>query len=145
MPQLTAYLSFDGTCTEAMRFYERALGGKLTVLLTNGQSPMAAHIPPGNEDRIIHARLEFEGGVLIAGDSMVGTGQPFQGMKGFNVTLIYRTAAEGKAVFDKLSEGATNVIMTWSDSFWAEGFGMLVDRYGTPWIVNGGMKTGWEK
>jgi len=144
MPQLTAYLSFDGTCAEAMRFYERALGGKITVLLTNGQSPMSGQMPPGNEDRIMHARLEFDGGVLMAGDSMVGFGPGYQGMKGFNVTLIYDTAAEAKAAFDALSDGG-NVTMPFDASFWADGFGILTDRYGTPWIINGGMRTGWEK
>ena len=139
MPQITAYLSFDGNCTEAMRFYEGALGGKLTILLTNGQSPMADQMPPGNADRIMHARLEFDGGILLAGDSMVGFGPGFSGMKGFNVTLIYDTGEEAKKVFDTLSGGA-NVTMPFAESFWADGFGMLVDRYGTPWIVNGNMQ-----
>jgi len=126
-----------------MRFYERALKGKVSVLLTNGESPMAAQMPPGNEDRIMHARLDFDGGVLMAGDSMAGSG--FQGMKGFNVVLNYNTAADAKPVFDALAEGAQNVIMNFTESFWADGFGMLIDRFGTPWIVNGGMGTGWEK
>jgi PhnB protein len=142
MPQLTAYLSFDGNCTEAMRFYERALGGKLTILMTNGQSPMKGHLPPGNDDRILHARLEFEGGVLMAGDSMVGMG-PHQPMKGFNVVLNYDSTAQAKPVFEALAEGG-NTTMQFSDAFWAEGFGMCVDRFGTPWIVNGALKTGWE-
>jgi PhnB protein len=145
MPQLTAYLSFDGNCAEAMRFYEQALNGKLSVLLTNGQAPVGDRMPPGNEDRIMHARLDLDGGaVLMAGDSLVGFGPPYQGMKGFTVTLSYDTAAEGKAAFDALSEGARNLLMPWGESFWADGFGMLTDRYGTPWIVNGGMRTGWE-
>lgn len=144
MPQLTAYLSFDGNCAEAMRFYEKALNGKLSVLLTNGQAPMdMGQLPPGNEDRIMHARLDLDGAVLMAGDSMVGFGPGYQGMKGFSVTLSYPTAAEGKAAFDGLSDGA-NVSMPWGESFWADGFGMLTDRYGTPWILNGGMRSGWE-
>jgi PhnB protein len=143
MPQLTAYLSFDGNCAEAMRTYERALGGKINVLMTNGQSPIAEHVPPGNEDRILHARLDFDGGVLMAGDAMAGA--PYEGMKGFNVTLNYPTADDARPVYDALSDGATNLIMPFGESFWADGFGMFVDRFGTPWIINGGMRTGWEK
>jgi len=142
MPQLTVYLSFDGNCTEAMRFYERALGGKLTILMSHGQSPIKDHVPPGNDDRILHARLEFEGGVLMAGDSMVGMG-PHQPMKGFNVVLNYDTTAKAQPVFEALAEGGTTG-MQFSEAFWADGFGMCVDRYGTPWIVNGGLRTGWE-
>ena len=144
MPQLTAYLSFDGNCAEAMRFYEKALNGKLSVLLTNGEAPIADQMPPGNADRIMHARLDLDGAVLMAGDSMVGFGPGYQGIKGVSVTLSYPTADQGKAAFDGLSEGA-NVSMPWGESFWADGFGMLTDRYGTPWILNGGMRTGWEQ
>jgi len=137
MTPFTVYLSFDGNCAEAMRFYERALNGRLEKLLTNGQSPVADQMPPGNADRIMHAALSFNGTMLMAGDSMAG--QPYEGMKGFSLTLIYATAADAQRVFDALCEGG-KVTMPWSESFWADGFGMLVDRFGTPWIVNGGMR-----
>lgn len=134
MPQIAAYLSFDGNCAEAMRFYERVLGGKLEALLTNAQTPVANELPPGNDDRIMHAYLTFDGGVLMAGDAVVGW--PYEPMKGFNLTLSYDTTEEGKRVYDELAAGG-KVTMEWQKTFWAEGFGMLVDRYGTPWIVNG--------
>ena len=57
MTQAIAYLSFDGTCADAMRFYERALGGKLEVLMSGADSPMAAHMPKEFAHRILHARL----------------------------------------------------------------------------------------
>ena len=135
MHQLNTYLFFDGTCADAMRFYERTLGGKLT-LMTHAESPMAAQTPPGSADRIMHARLDFDGGMLMASDSMAG--QPYEGMKGFSLSLIYPTAAEGRRMFDALAQGG-HVIMPMQKTFWAEGFGMLVDRFGTPWMVNGGM------
>ena len=89
MPQPTAYLSFDGNCAEAMRFYEQALSGKLQALMTNGQSPMAAHIPSEHHHRILHAYLVLpEGaGALMAGDCMGGV--LYEGMKGFSLTLNY--------------------------------------------------------
>jgi len=135
MPQHNAYIFFDGTCAEAMRFYERALRGKLD-LLTHAQSPIADQTPPGSADRIMHARLVFDGGTLMASDTMAG--QPSEGMKGFSLSLVYPTAAEGKRIFDALSQGG-KVTMPFDKTFWAEGFGMLVDRFGTPWMVGGGM------
>jgi PhnB protein len=135
MHQLDVYLFFDGSCAEAMRFYERTLGGKLS-LMTHAESPMAAQTPPGSANRILHARLELDGHVLMASDSMVG--HPYEGMKGFSLSLTYPTAADAQRVFDALVPGG-KVTMPMQKTFWAEGFGMLVDRFGTPWMVNGGM------
>ena len=135
MPQFNTYLTFDGNCAEAMRFYEKALGGKLD-LMTNGQSPVAGQIPAENNERVMHARLVFEGGTLMASDALIGMG--FSGMKGFALTLTYDTASEARRMFDTLGEGG-KVGMPFEKTFWAEGFGMLTDRFGTPWIINGGM------
>lgn len=135
MPHPIAYLGFDGTCAEAMRFYERALQGKLEVLMTNGASPMAAHFPPETHDRILHARLALPGGgTLMAGDCPGN--MPFEGIKGVSLTLNYDTIAEAERAFGALAEGGT-VTMALQPTFWAKTWGMLVDRYGTPWIVNG--------
>jgi PhnB protein len=133
--QLNTYLFFNGTCADAMRFYERTLGGKLS-LMTHADSPMAAQMPPGSGDRILHARLDFDGGMLMASDSMAD--QPYGGMKGFSLSLIYPTAAEARRMFDTLAQGG-QVTMPMDKTFWAEAFGMLVDRFGTSWMVNGGM------
>jgi PhnB protein len=133
MLQLDTYLTFDGNCAEAMRFYQRTLGGKLD-LMTHAQSPMAAQTPPGSENRIMHARLALDGRLLMASDSMVG--HPYDGMKGFSLSLIYPTVAEAQRVFKALADGG-RVIMPLDKTFWAKAFGMLVDRFGTPWMVNG--------
>ena len=135
MHQLNAYLFFDGNCADAMRFYERTLAGEL-FLMTHAQSPMAGQTPAGSADRILHARLTFDGGMLMASDSMVG--QPYAGMKGFSLSLIYPTVAEAKQAFDALAAGG-KITMPLDKTFWAEAFGMLVDRFGTPWMVNGAM------
>jgi PhnB protein len=136
MLQLNAYLGFDGTCAAAMRFYERALGGKIEMMMTNAQSPMADQMPPGSGERIMHARLALDNGVLMAGDTPPG--RPYEGMKGFSLALTYPTAGEAKDVFNTLAEGG-QVTMPLQKTFWAEAFGMLTDRFGTPWIINGGM------
>jgi len=140
MNMMNVYLSFDGTCAEAMRFYERALGGKIEMMMTNAQSPMAAQMPPGNGDRVMHARLSLEQGILMAGDSMTGEGcPPYEGKKGFSMTLSYPTVDEAKRRFEALAEGG-KVTMPLQKTFWAETFGMLTDRFGTPWIVNGALQ-----
>jgi len=135
MLQLDAYLFFDGTCADAMRFYERTLGGKL-MLMTNAESPAASRTPPGDAGRIMHARLALDGRSLMASDWP--TDRPYEGMKGFSLSLIYPTVSEAKRVFDALAEGG-KVTMPFGKTFWAEAFGMLVDRFGTHWMVNGGV------
>jgi PhnB protein len=135
MPQPIPYLAFNGNCAEAVRFYERVLGGKLEVLMSGADSPMAAQIPKEFADRILHARLALpDGGVLFAGDAPANA--PYDGIKGVSITLNYDTTAQAQKVFDALSAGGT-VTMPMQPAFWAKTWGMLVDRFGTPWIVNG--------
>jgi PhnB protein len=135
MNQLDPYLFFDGNCAEAMRFYEKALGGKLEVLMSGAQSPMAAHMPKEYADRILHARLALPGGgLLFAGDAPVN--MPYEGIKGVSIAVDYATTAEAEKVFATLAEGG-QVTMPMQPAFWARSWGMLIDRFGTPWIVNG--------
>src|ERR1700694_5664789 len=135
MPQLDTYLNFNGNCAEAMRFYERTLGGKMEMLMTHGESPIADQVPPGSRDRIMHARLVVDGHALMGSDMMAGDRD--EGMRGFYVSLNYPTVAEAKKVFDGLAKGG-RVTMPLGKQFWADAFGMLVDRFGTPWMINGG-------
>jgi PhnB protein len=137
MTQLNAYLSFDGNCTEAMRFYEKTLNGKLEALLTYGQTPACDQMPAADRDRIMHAYLTFDGQVLMAGDAP--TGQPYEPMRGFTLTLSYDTVDQARPIFEALAEGG-KITMAFQPAFWAEGFGMCIDRFGTPWIVNGSLK-----
>jgi PhnB protein len=129
------YLSFNGNCTEAMRFYERALGGKLELLVRNADTPMAAQTPKEHLDRIMHARLSLPGGgELYAGDCPPQLKYP--GMHGVGLTLNFDTVAQATTVFNALADGAT-VSMALQPTFWAKIWGMLTDKFGTPWIING--------
>jgi PhnB protein len=135
MPHPTAYLSFNGNCAEAMRFYEHALESRLEILMTNGASPMASMCPAESHDRILHARLALPGGgLLMAGDCP--THLPYEGIKGVAFALNYDTIPEAERAFRALSEGGT-ITMPLQPAFWAKTWGMLVDKFGTPWIVNG--------
>jgi PhnB protein len=135
MLQPIAYLSFNGNCDEAMRFYERALDGKLEAIIRNADTPWAAQTPPEQSQRIVHARLVLDGnGILYAGDCPPV--MPYEGIKGVSLTMNYDTVEQAQRVFGALAEGGT-VTMPMQPAFWAKSWGMLVDRFGTPWIING--------
>jgi PhnB protein len=135
MTQAIAYLAFNGNCAEAMRFYETALGGKLEVLMSGADSPMADQIPKESAHRILHARLALPGGgMLYAGDCPES--MPYEGIKGVSIAVDYATVAEAEKVFTALSAGG-QVTMPMQPAFWAKRWGMLVDKFGTAWIVNG--------
>ena len=138
MKKLEAYLHFNGNCREAMQFYERALGGKLNLVETT-DTPDPSQFGPGNADKIVHSRLEAESATLMASDWLAPA--PYPGMAGFSVTLSVPTAAEAKALFDKLA-GDGKVTMPFDKTFYSDGFGMLIDRFGTPWMVMAEEKTG---
>jgi PhnB protein len=137
MPQLNAYLSFDGQCAEAMNFYAEVLGGKLDALITYGDMPGDQPCPASHAGRIMHAKLTHPDFVLMGGDTPPGV--LFEGMKGVMMTLTYDSVADAKRVFAALTEGGT-VTMPLGETFWTEAFGMVTDRYGTGWGVNGGPK-----
>ena len=135
MTQAIAYLGFDGQCAEAMRFYEHVLGGKLEVLMSGAESPIAAQMPKEFAHRILHARLALpDGGLLYAGDAPGHV--PYEGIKGVSIALDYDTVAAAEKVFAALAEGG-QVQMPMQSAFWARRWGMVIDRFGTPWIVNG--------
>lgn len=137
MAQAIPYLAFNGDCAEAMRFYEHVLGlgAKLEIMMSGADSPMAAQIPNEHAHRILHARLRFDDGSFIyAGDAPVHI--PYDGMKGVTITMSYSSVAEGETVFKALSEGGT-VVMPFQRAFWAKSAGMLTDKFGTSWNING--------
>jgi PhnB protein len=136
MPQPIPYLAFDGNCAEAMRFYAKVLDGKLD-LMTFGQSPMADQTPKEAMNRIMHARLALgDNGFLYAGDSPPQ--MPYQGIHGVSIALNYDSVAQAERAFKALADGG-KVAMPFGATFWAKGFGMLTDKFGCPWIVNGEM------
>jgi PhnB protein len=135
MSPIHAYLTFDGNAAEAMRFYEKTLGGTMQMMMTVGEAPDTEQFPSDAKKRIMHAALAYGDGMLMASDSMPG--QTYEGMKGFGVALTLETVAEARRVFDAFAEGG-KVSMPFEKTFWVEGFGMVTDRFGTPWLINGG-------
>lgn len=135
--QLNPYLSFDGQCSEAFEFYQKLLGGDIALTQTYGQTPMADQIPAEARDRIAHTRL-IAGDVVLMGSDVFpaaaeGCGR-YEKPQGMDVTLGLDDVAEARRLFDALAEGGS-VRMAFDKTFFAEGFGMVTDRFGTPWMV----------
>ncbi|MBV8334567.1 MAG: VOC family protein [Alphaproteobacteria bacterium] len=130
--QLNPYLSFNGQCEAAFRFYEKVLGGKIEAMMPYEGSPAAQQVPPERLSTIMHARLRIGDVMLMGSDSPPDHYKP---MTGFSVTLGIDDPREAERVFHSLSANAT-VQMPIQKTFWAERFGMLVDQFGTPWMVN---------
>ena len=130
--RINAYLNFNGDCEAAFRFYERCLGGTIDTMMSYAGTPAAGHVPPDWHGKILHARLSVGGDVLMGSDDPPGR---YEQPRGFSVTLHPGDPAEAERVFHALAEGGT-VRMPLQQTFWAARFGMLVDRFGTPWMIN---------
>lgn len=130
--QLNPYLTFDGQCEAALKFYEKVLGGKIEAMMNYGSSPMAEETKPEWRNKIMHARLSVGGNTLMASDAPPDR---YEAMKGIMVTLGIDDPGEAERIFHALSEKGT-VQMPIQETFWALRFGMLVDQFGTPWMVN---------
>ena len=130
--QMNPYLSFDGKCETAFKFYEKVLGGKVVMMMKYGESPMAAQTSPESRDKIMHARLAVGDKLLMGSDAPA---QMYEPMKGIQVTLSVEQPAEADRIFSALAENGS-VRMPIQETFWAQRFGMLVDQFGTPWMIN---------
>ena len=130
--KVSAVVGFKGDCEAAFKFYEQCLGGKIVAMITHGESPMADQTPPGWHDKIMHARLTLGDKVLMGSDAPP---DHYQAMQGFSVSLGFDNPAAAERVFHALAENGT-VRMPIQQTFWAARFGMLVDRFGTPWMIN---------
>lgn len=133
--RLTPYLQFrDGRCREALAFYGEVLGGTLTNAMSFGDMPGPDGVPVSDDwkDKVMHAEFAADGFSLFACDSPP---QYQQAPGGILLTLNVDTPAEAERIFGRLSEGGS-VAMPMEETFWAQRFGMLNDRFGMPWMVS---------
>lgn len=140
---LTPYLSFDQNTREAFAFYAKTLGAKIETMMSYADIPPMPEAadagcgggPPPGGDSIMHACLVLPGGaMLFAGD--MPPGSTFKGIHGVMLALQYDSVDEAQRIFHALSQGGT-ITMPLAPAFWARIFGMLTDRYGVSWAVNG--------
>ena len=132
--QLNPHLNFNGECEEALKFYEQCLDGKITLMLPYEGSPVADHVPAAWGNKVLHSELS------IGDDRLTGADVPpeqYQKPQGFSVTLDIKDPADAERIFHALAEGGA-VHLPLQETFWALRFGMLVDRFGIPWMINCG-------
>lgn len=130
------FLDFNGQAHEAMAFYANALGGTVTSEMKYRDMPPSDgmsgcnEMPPETLDHVAHAQLEAGGAVLMAADG------PSEGKGGATtVNVEVDSVEEAERVFAALADGG-EIRMPIAETFWALRWGMLVDRYGKPWMVN---------
>lgn len=130
--KVNPYLNFNGDCGAALKFYEGVLGAKVTFSMTWGEMPGAEEFPAETHKLIMHASLNIGDNVVMAADSPPGH---YKEPTGMNVSIHTAEVPEGERIFNALAEGG-KVTMPFQKTFWSPGFGMCVDRFGIPWMVN---------
>jgi PhnB protein len=135
--QLNPYLSFNGQCEAAFNFYAKVLGGKIDGILHNGDSPMRDNVPKDRHNLVMHAQISIGTNVIMGADMSLECGA-VGGAGSIALTLNYDTPEEAERVFDALADGGT-VKMPLAPTFWAQRFGAITDKFGTPWLINGGL------
>lgn len=126
---LDVYLNFAGNCQQAFRFYEQHLGGTITMMMTHGQGPDAAKLPPDRVNAILHARIEI-GGTVVMGADIPGS----EPMRSAYLTLRADSEQEAERLYAVLSDGG-QIFMKMEKTFFANRFAMLRDRFGTSWML----------
>ena len=133
--KLNPYLMFNGQCEQAFKFYEQCLSGKITAMMTYGESPessMTEQMPPEWHHKIMHV------GLMVGDQELMGSDNPpgyDEEPKGFSVSISLNEPTEAERIFHTLAENG-EVRMPFQQTFWAYRFGMLVDQFGIPWMIS---------
>ena len=123
---------FNGNCEAAFEFYVRCLGGKISSINRWAGSPAEKQAPPDWGNKILHASLEFDGQVLMGSEPPP---QMYQSPVGVSISLQLKDGAEAERIFNAPAEKGA-VRMPFQKTFFSKGFGMLVDQFQVPWMVN---------
>jgi PhnB protein len=129
--QVNPYLVFNGQCEAAFKLYEQVLGGQLGSIFRYSGTPLAQQVPADWQDKVMHGSVTVGGQELMGADVADGYAAP----KGFSLSIQIKDATEAERIFRELSQ-AGDVVMPLEKTFWAERFGMVVDRFGIPWMIN---------
>ena len=130
--QLVPYIFFYGRCEEALEFYKSVFGGSYEMMRV-ADTPVAGEMPPGSGNSVMHASFKADGISFMASDGRdVKTVDPDAG--NISLALTFEDAAEGERVFNALGAGG-NIGMPIDNAFWGGRFGMVIDRFGTEWMV----------
>ena len=131
--KLETYLFFNGRAEEAIEFYRRALGAEVLMMMRMKDSPepQPPGLPPGSENKVMHASLKIGESNLMLSDGMAAGGPDF---RGFDLSISAKDEAEAKRIFNAVGEGGT-VRMPLGKTFFAPCFGITTDRFGVGWMV----------
>ncbi len=129
--RITPYLSFNGQCEAALKFYERCLGGRILTIMPYAGSPMAGEVPPEWGKKIMHATFSLGDHTFGSADAPPGS---YRNPQGLSLTLHIDEPSETDRVWAMLAERGT-VQMPLQETFWARRFGVLTDEFGTPWLI----------
>ena len=133
--KLYPYIHFPGNAQEALDFYSKALDGEVEFIQRYGDSPMPADDDYRN--KVMHARLVFEGNMVMLSD--VFKGQEVKTDGNVQLSVEVESIERINEVFVKMAEGGT-VVMELQDMFWGARFGMLKDKFGVTWMFNHTLK-----
>jgi len=126
---MRTYVNFAGTCAEAFRFYEKHLGGSISMMMTHGEAPDQSRTRPELKNAVLHARIAIGGTLLMGAD--IPNAEP---MRSAYLSLSVESDTEAERIFAALSEGG-QVFMAMQETFFATRFGQLRDRFGINWMV----------
>lgn len=127
--KMDIYLNYKGKCREAFEFYEKYLGGKITMISTFGEMWEKDKVPPDWGDKILHARIEIGDGVLMGAD--IPSAEP---MRSAYVTLRIQEDSEIERIYALLSEKG-QIFIKMQKTFFASKFAMFRDKFGTSWML----------
>jgi len=129
--QLSPYLSFDGQCEAAFKFYEQVLGGKISSLLPYEGSPMANEVPADWGKKVMHGEFRLGDLTLMGSDCASAW---YEKTQGTSLSVSVAEPGEAGRIFNALAEGG-KVKMPMQETFWAVRFGIVTDQFGIPWMI----------
>ncbi|HVW07160.1 MAG TPA: VOC family protein [Bryobacteraceae bacterium] len=129
---LCANLSFNGDCRKAFEFYAKCFAGTISFMGTYAGSPLESQFGPEMAEKIMHASLQLESGMLTGNDVRAAD---YRKPQGFSLLYSLNDVSRAETIFRELSEGGA-VQMPMEKTFWAERFGVVIDRFGIPWAIN---------
>ncbi|BGD20716.1 VOC family protein [Pseudomonas aeruginosa] len=127
------YVCFNGRCEEALRFYEHAIGARVSFLFRFDEAPGPVVVPEGWCDKVMHANLQIGDSQIMASD---GHGPALQPISGISLSLNTRDPQQARRCYDALLEDGGRVELELGKTFWSPCFGTLVDRFGVAWMIN---------
>lgn len=132
MMTVNPYLNFTNNCREAFRFYAKLFGGKDLQIMSFADAHATEGLPKSAHKLVMHAKVTLGQTQVMGSDA---PGSRYKKPQGLWVSISVDTPKEADRIFKGLARDGKSV-MPIQETFWAKRFGMVVDRFGTPWMVN---------